>query len=387
MNGLDLVLIGFALAAGVGGYRIGFVTRVLSWLGMAVGVVAGSGFLPWLVDRYQDSLSRPDLIMLSAGVVITTGLVGQAIGLFVGTRLHVAIPVGAPRRLDQAVGALAGVAGVAVFVWLLAPAMADVPEWPARQARGSSVVAAVNDVFPAPPDTSRSLRSILGDRYPQVFDAFQAAPDVGPAPKSSGLTQATADRVKTATVKVEGEACNRIQDGTGFVVAPDLVATNAHVVAGEDATTVQTTDGRVHDGRVVAFDPERDLALVSVPGLDRPVLPLAAAKVGDRGAVFGHPGGGALRLAPFTVGRAVSAVGTDIYDEGGVRRAVLVLAAELHPGDSGSALVTPSGTVVGVAFAIAPDKPQVAYALAVSELRAVLAQPHTRTIDTGSCIA
>jgi S1-C subfamily serine protease len=387
VNQLDVLLVCFAAAAAVGGYRIGFVTRVVSWVGMIIGVVAGSGTLPWIVDHFQDSLSRSDLILVSAGVVIASGLAGQALGLLIGSKLHLAIPPGRARSVDAVVGSVAGVVGVAVFVWLLAPAMADVPEWPAAQARGSSVVRSVNDLFPEPPDTTKSLRRLLGDRYPQVFDAFREAPDVGPAPKSSGLSQATADRITQSVVKVEGQACDRIQDGTGFVVAPDLVATNAHVVAGEGRTDVIDSQGETHSGRVVAFDPERDLALVSVPGLNRPVLPLATGRQGDKGAVFGHPGGGPLRLAPFAIGRALVATGTDIYDDGGARRQVLVLASSLRPGDSGSALVDPSGHVLGVAFAIAPDKPGVAYALAVSELRAVLRGPHAAPVDAGPCIA
>src|SRR4051794_25980273 len=343
---------------------------------MIIGVIAGSGTLPWIVDHFQDSLARSNLILVSAGVVIASGLAGQALGLLIGSKLHLAIPPGRARSVDAVVGSVAGVVGVAVFVWLLAPAMADVPEWPAAQARGSSVVRGVNDMFPEPPDTSKSLRRLLGDRYPQGFDAVREAPDGGPAPKSSGLSQATADRIAQSVVKVEGQACDRIQDGTGFVVAPDLVATNAHVVAGEGRTDVIDSQGETHGGRVVAFDPERDLALVSVPGLGRPVLPLATGRQGDKGAVFGHPGGGPLRLAPFAIGRALVATGTDIYDDGGARRQVLVLASSLRPGDSGSALVDPSGHVLGVAFAIAPDKPGVAYALAVNELRSVPPGPH-----------
>jgi S1-C subfamily serine protease len=386
VNGLDLLLAGFAVAAAVGGYRLGFVARVVSWFTMVVGVLAGAAALPWLVDRYGDSLARSDLILLAGAVVIACGLLGQAVGLVIGTKLHLALPVGAPRRVDAAVGALAGVVGVAVFAWLLAPAMADVPGWPARESRGSAAVTAVNDMFPGPPDASRTLRRVLGERYPQVFDAFQAAPDVGPAPKSSGLSQETADRVKASTVKVVGEACDKIQEGSGFVVGRHLVATNAHVVAGEAKTVVQSSDGAQHDARLVAFDARRDLALLSVADLDRPVLPLRPGTDGDRGAVFGHPGGGPLRLAPFTIARRLLASGTDIYDEQGADRQVLVLASELHPGDSGSALVDPSGRVIGVAFAIAPDKPQVAYALAISELRAVLSKPHERTVDAGGCL-
>lgn len=387
MNGLDLIILGAAVAAAVGGYRIGFVTRVTSWLAMVVGIALATLALPWVIDRFQPSVGQANLVLITVAVVIAGGLVGQAVGLIIGSRLHLAIPVGPARRFDAGVGAFAGIAGVAVLVWLLAPAMADVPEWPARQARGSAVVGAVTDAFPRPPDATRSVRRLLGDQYPQVFDALGRAPDLGPPPASSGLTRAVATRITASTVEVQGEACNRIQEGSGFVVAPNLVATNAHVVAGEATTYVSTTDGRRHPGQVVAFAPDRDLALISVPGLERPVLPLAEAAVGRRGAVFGHPGGGPLRLAPFTVGRAMTAVGTDIYDEAGARRQVLVLASDLHPGDSGSALVASDGTVVGVAFAIAPDRPGVAYALATAELRALLAEPHDRPVNAGACIA
>ena len=103
--------------------------------------------------------------------------------------------------------------------------------------------------------------------------------------------------------------------------------------------------------------------------------------------VFVHPGGGPLRVVPFSVGDRVTATGTDIYDARKTERDVLILASDLHPGDSGSALVTPAGRVVGVAFAIAPDRPRVAYALAVPELRAVLAGPHGAAVPTGSCLA
>jgi S1-C subfamily serine protease len=170
------------------------------------------------------------------------------------------------------------------------------------------------------------------------------------------------------------------------VVGDDLIATNAHVVAGESKTIVERSDGSEVDATVVAFDPARDLAIVSAPGLNRPALGRAEAHEGDRGAVFGHPGGGDLRVAPYEVGREVTATGTDIYDRSRTERAVLILSAELHPGDSGGALVNPDGAVVGVAFAIAPDKGGVAYALDRSELEAVLATVSTSEVDTGPCL-
>lgn len=386
MNGLDLLIVALAVAAAVGGYRLGFVARVVSWLGLLAGIVAGSLWLPDVVDALDGRIGRADLVFVAAAVVVGGGLLGQAVGLFVGARLHLVIPLGPARTVDAAVGAAVGVLGVAVAVWLVVPAMADVPDWPARQARGSVVLRGVDRIFPDAPDATRTVRRLLGDRYPQVFDALRPTPELGPPPTSGGLDQAVTDRVTASTVLVAGEACGQIQEGSGFVVGPGLVATNAHVVAGEPTTEVETTDGTRHDGRVVAFDPDRDLAIVAVAGLDRPALPLGDAAVGDRGAVFGHPGGGPLRLAPYEVGERVTASGADIYDDGGVEREVLVLASALRPGDSGSALVAPDGDVVGVAFAIAPDRPGVAYALSTDELESVLATVGTETVSAGPCL-
>jgi S1-C subfamily serine protease len=194
------------------------------------------------------------------------------------------------------------------------------------------------------------------------------------------------DAVVPSTVKVHGVACRRIQEGSGFVAGPGLVVTNAHVVAGEGETVVQRSDGTEVRATVVAFDPRRDLAVLSAPDLDRPALPRADVEEGALGAVFGHPGGGPLRAAPFSVGRTVNATGTDIYDRERTERKVLILAAGLAPGDSGAALIDPQGRVVGVAFAIAPDKPGVAYALDIEELEPVLAGDLSHRADTGSCL-
>ncbi len=387
MNGLDVVIVVVGLTAAVGGFRLGFVARVTSWVGMLLGIIGGFAVIPAIIDGLGDGVDRPNLILVVAAVVVGAGLMGQALGLFVGDRLHLVIPLGPACLLDAAVGAFAGLAGVAMTMWLIVPAMADVPDWPAQQARGSVVVRAMERVLPEAPDASRSVRRLLGERYPQVFDVLRRSPALGPPPAASGLTVTTATRVAASTVLVVGEACGQIQEGSGFVVGRNLVATNAHVVAGESATEVEASDGSRHAGTVVAFDPERDLAILRVPGLDRPALPVLGAEVGAKGAVFGHPGGGALRLAPFAVGEKVTAVGSDIYDNPGVRREVLVLAAELRPGDSGSALVTPNGTVVGVAFAIAPDRPGVAYALTTEELAAVVHTAGPAPVSAGDCLS
>jgi S1-C subfamily serine protease len=282
-------------------------------------------------------------------------------------------------------------AGLVALVWLLLPVLAVAPAWIARPVATSYAAQAIDGYLPEPPDAMEALRDLVGnDAFPDVFDALRPSPDLGPPPPETGLSEATSDRVAASVVKVEGLACSRIQDGTGWVVAPDTVVTNAHVVSGETDTEVVRNDGRRLDATIVAFDPERDLAVLAVDGLDRPALPLRPDEVleGTVGGVFGHPGGESLRIAPFRVSRTLLANGRDIYGDRVTRRNVLELSAALRPGDSGSALIDPEGQVVGVAFAIARDQADVAYALATSEVEPVLAAADARTeVSAGACVS
>jgi S1-C subfamily serine protease len=200
------------------------------------------------------------------------------------------------------------------------------------------------------------------------------------------LDAATVGRVASSVVKIEGVACRFAKVGSGFVVGDGLVVTNAHVVAGERKTSVLRDDGKSLSATVVALDANRDLALLRVSGLGRAALPIGEPKAGDVGAVFGFPGGGPLRAAPFAVARRVTAFGEDIYGTTTVERDVLELAAELRQGDSGGAVVDARGQVVGVTFAISRDQAGVAYALATTELNAILRVPRDRPVDTGPCI-
>jgi S1-C subfamily serine protease len=169
------------------------------------------------------------------------------------------------------------------------------------------------------------------------------------------------------------------------------VVTNAHVVAGERDTRVTTSDGRRLGSTVVAFDPDRDLALLRVGGLGLPPLELADAHVDDRGALFGHPGGGPLRQAPVRIAEQIVARGTDITRSHPTEREVFVLAAVTAPGDSGGPIVDASGRVVGVMFAYDISRQSTAYALTRAELDAglgpAIASAASTAVGTGSCLA
>ena len=386
MNQLDILLVIIIITGVVGGYRLGFLARATSWIGLIIGLLAASYFLPDIVSSLQ-SYQPSSRFLIASGVFLGAAFLGQALGLVLGANLHRALPLRGPlRQIDRGAGAAAGLAGVLVTIWLLTPAMADVPGWPARQARSSRVAKAVSHLLPEPPDTLGALRRLVGDdNFPHVFGRFEAAPDTGPPPLDSGLSLAAVSRVIASTVKVEGIACGRQQDGTGFTVAPGVIVTNAHVVAGEGATDVIFGDSRVH-ATVSSFDPDRDLALLRVPGLGLQPLPIATADVGANGAVFGHPRGqDKVAVSPAVIRQHVEAVGRDLYDSHTTRRQVFILAANLEPGDSGGPLVDTAGRVIGVAFAIAPDRPGTAYALTDVELRAAIAAPNGQR-TTGPCL-
>lgn len=386
MNVLDLVLVGIAVAAIIGGVRLGFTTRVLSWVGLLVGLVVGVRLLPWVLHRV-DGIDHTRVVLMTVVVIVLMAALGQGIGLWIGNRVGPDVPDGAAAGVDRVMGGFAGLAGAVALAWLILPVLHASPGWPATMVSESALAQIVSDRLPPPPDLTEALRSLVGeDNFPQVFDALQPAPDVGPPPAASGLSDATARATAKSVVKVEGIACRQVQDGTGWVVADNLIVTNAHVVAGEQSTEVERDDGRRFKATVVAFDPARDLALLTVPKLNRPALPVTKASRDATGGVFGHPGGEPLRIAPFQVGRQIDATGRDIYDAASTRRQVLELASALRPGDSGSALVDAGGDVIGIAFAISTERAGVAYALATSELAPLLAAPHDKAVATGRCI-
>jgi S1-C subfamily serine protease len=385
VNAFDLlVLLGIALAA-VAGYRIGLVTRALSWVGLLAGLIVAARMLPLVLDRVESS-QPGNRLLIALAVLLGGALGGQALGLAVGGRASSALPTSS-RPLDRAAGAVVGGGGVLVAVWLLLPAMADVQGSAASLVRDSSIARAIHDVAPEPPDAVAALRDLVDESgIPRVFDDLRRAPDTGPPPAASGIAPDILQRAAASSVRVEGEACGKLQEGSGWVAAPGIVVTNAHVVAGEDETVVFPEGSDELDATVVAFDASRDLAVLAVPELERPPLPLVDSDRGAIGAVLGHPGGGPLEVSPFEVVDQLRAQGRDLYDEQATLRSVLVLASDLAPGDSGAALVDPTGSVVGVAFALAPDRSGTAYALDPDEVRSVLSTRSQGAVDSGPCL-
>jgi len=390
LNWLDAAIALVALGAVYAGYRHGLAARALSWLGLAVGIVLGALFVDDVTHALKESSIQTRLLGAIAFLFLMAVL-GQTLGVALGSLLRRHLPAKSLLSpADRVSGAAAGAFAILVAVWLLLPALANAPGWPARAAHGSAIVRAVDRFGPEPPQSLVDLgRQVAAAPFPDVFDLHDRPDDVGPPPPT-GLPPAIGARVARSVVKVEGRACDLIQQGSGFVAADDLVVTNAHVVAGEAETSVLTLEGRRLDAIVVDFDPNRDLAVLRVSVLDLDPLERADTGVGVSGAVIGYPGGGPQQESPARIAEEILAKGTNIYRNAPSSRDVFVLAAALEPGDSGGALFDQRGRVVGLAFAIDPGETDTAYALTRDEvdhsITRALGSGASTPVSTGPCL-
>jgi S1-C subfamily serine protease len=335
-------------------------------------------------------------LLLVLGVFLLAA-VGQGIAVNAGYRMRSGLRVRPGQVADSVLGAVATVLAVSVLLWFLAGAVRSGAQTPLARAIGTSrIISTIDRLVPA--QTGRlfaGFQSVLDQEgFPRVFDGVRAEPIAPIAPPDNQLAAgAGVARAGLSIVKITGvaPACNREQEGSGWVVAPERVVTNAHVVAGTGSETVRIQGvGRSYDAHVVVFDPKRDLAVLSVPGLPAPPSTLGTDLLRADGAVVaGFPLDGPYRLDSARVRDILAATGADIYGSPGVVRQVYSLYARVQPGNSGGPLLSPSGAVVGVVFARSLDDVQTGYALTLDEARPVLdvASRSFSPVSTGGCVA
>ena len=395
---LDVVLAALLVSYGFTGYRHGFVVSVLSLVGFLSGGALGMWLLPDLLRRWDrvDGSVLLRTAVLVFGVFVFASL-GQAIAVGVGSRLRRGLRVEPVRVIDSILGAVATVLAVSVLLWFMAGAVRGGASAPVARAIGGSRVIQTIDRF-VPPQTARlfaGFRSVLDrEGFPRVFEGVSTepiapvAPPDGRAAFGPGVAAAAGSIVKINGI---AESCNRGQEGSGWVVSPERVVTNAHVVAGVSFEHVRIRGtGHTYDARVVYFDPKRDLAVLSVPGLPAPALTQGPSlKRSDGAVVAGFPLDGPYRVDSARVRDVLTARGADIYGNPGVVREVYSLFARVEPGNSGGPLLSPRGEVVGIVFAKSLDDEKTGYALTLDEARPVLsaASSSVSPVNTGGCAA
>jgi len=395
-NLLDFVLVLLLLAYAVSGFRQGLIQSVCSLVGFFAFAMFAVWQLPGILARWPAVASddRTRVLVLVAGVV-GFGWLGQFLGSLLGARIRRHVGQTSLRRLDSALGAVVVALAASLIVWFIGGALRTAGNPTLSKAMADSrVLQVVNSVVPE--ETGQvfaGFRGFLSSQgFPQVFGGLAPEPITpvqrpDPAVADSQAIRGAARSVVKVTT--QSSSCQRGQEGTGWVLQPGRIVTNAHVVAGADEVEVQSGEQTLR-GRVVVFDPRRDLAVISVPGLLAPPLQLGGElQRGDSAAVPGYPLDGPYRSVSARVRAQLDARGFDIYSRERVVRQIYSLAATVQPGNSGGPLLDTNGRVVGVIFAKSLEDATTGYALTLAEARPVLDQASSAgmEVSTGACVA
>ncbi|WP_406351598.1 MarP family serine protease [Streptomyces sp. NBC_00658] len=393
MDLLDLLLLLVILAYAASGYRRGLVAGCVSLAGFVGGAVIGVWVLPWMMDLVEPG--TPGATVTAVLTVLVPAVVGHELMGRLALKLRRELDRGPLRVADGIGGAAANTVAVLLVAWVAASVLGASSSAVVTQSiRNSALLGAVQDAMPETTPTwfSRATSALTEAGFPQVFNPFENEPAAGVAkPSGDSVTATATNAAKLSTVKVEGVSGNQGREGSGFVYTSEHVMTNAHVVAGIDEPTVRVGGvGRAYEATVVLFDPQKDVAVLYVPGLKAPVLPFDdTATRGDSAVVAGYPQDGGFDLQAATVASRIDATGQNIYSTGTVTREIYSIRSTVRPGNSGGPLLTTDGKVYGVVFARSTSDDETGYVLTADEVAgdARQAANATAAVDTGDLIA
>lgn len=384
---LDVFIVIIVLLQSVKWARKGFVQGVFPLVGFWLGLFGGAWLLPHVIGIVDNSLEK---LALALALMVGLALVGGALGDLLGSKLSRLSQRWKLRSLDSVLGAVFS-AGLTLFlIWILAAVVVTGPFSGINQhLRQSAVLQQLNQHLPPAPNTISQIGSLINQGgFPQVFTGLGPRPVEPVDLPDTPAVRSAIEAAGTATVRLESRGCGGVVSGSGFVIEPGLVMTNAHVVAGIDDLVVVDAAGS-HPARPIYFDPDRDIALLRSQNLAGEPLSLAD-RLQDRGTkavTLGYPGGGRLDAEPTGILQHVEATGRNIYNDTLVTRSVYELQASIASGNSGGPVVTPDGTVIGMVFARSISDSGTGYALTSTVLASVVDRHGntTRTVDTLRC--
>lgn len=393
---LDVILLVLIAAFAVAGYRQGFIIGILSLAGFIGGAAAGAIIAPGISRALAHSAPRQAIIAIV--VVFMAAVLGMLLASGIGVAVRSRVTGRPATFLDSIGGAAVNVISVLVVAWLLGSIVVGA-RFPsvARQVNNSVVLRTVDGLMPRavldltlfPP-----LRGLLSNDgvYSPVFSALGAEGSLNlPAPDPAVLDSRAVAYIKRSVVKIEGVApsCSLKIEGSGFVISPEHVLTNAHVVAGvTDGPEVYSAAGRAYSARVVFYDPRTDIAILDVPGLSAPPLQFAGpAPYLANAIVAGYPLDHPLTLRPARVDQSIKAYGPDIYQSAIVHRQIYPLRATVQPGNSGGPLMASDGKVYGVVFAASTTSKDIGYALTGAQVASDVqaGEQDTAPVSTEAC--
>ncbi|WP_406319313.1 MarP family serine protease [Streptosporangium sp. NBC_01639] len=371
---LDLILIALMVAFAVSGYRQGFIIGALSFVGFVGGALLGLFIAPPIAAAVVDG--DTERALLAVVIVFLTATIGQFASSTIGAVVRSHVTWEPAKVVDAVGGTFASALSVLIIAWLIG-SLISVSQFTllSEQVSKSLLISTVDQTMPkAAKDLQKPFKDLIDTSgFPRVFDAIgggqfvEVEPPDRSVPKGAQLT-----RARRGIVKVEGVAstCRRHIEGTGFVYSQNKIMTNAHVVAGVDQD-LQVTDylNNAHPAKVVLYNPDRDIAILHVPGLNMPILRFdGTAEKGDNAIVAGFPHGEGFTMKPARIRVQQKAKGPDIYERKTVVRSVYSVRGEVRPGNSGGPLLTTDGRVYGVVFAAATDRAETGFVLTAAEV-------------------
>jgi S1-C subfamily serine protease len=392
---LDLILLVVVAAFAVSGYRQGFIVGILSFFGFVGGALLGAEFGPSISRALVGGQTQQDVIAVV--LLVSFAVIGQFIASSIGAAMRSTVTWHSATVLDSVGGSVVSAVSVLLIAWVVGSVLIQSP-FPVvdTQVNNSLVLATLDKFMPSPAKTMFSdFRRLLASNstYAQVFSGIGAERILAiPAPDPAVTADRGVQSALDSVVKVRGVApgCQRSIEGSGFVISPDHVLTNAHVVAGVTSHQIVTTrNGTTLPATVVYYDPQVDVAILYVKNLNVTALHFAGgANPGDNAVVAGYPlDATSLRLAAARIGGIQNAQGPNIYQTSTVTRQIYEIRAVVKSGNSGGPLLSPQGTVDGVVFAAAVGESDTGFALTAAEVAADASagEQATSALSTGAC--
>lgn len=391
---LDIAILAVAFIAAISGWRSGALGSMLSFVGVLLGAIAGVLLAPHIVSHIAAPRAK---LFAALFLILALVVVGEVAGVVLGRAVRGAIRNRPVRVADSVIGVVVQLMVVLTAAWLLATPLTQSKDQPelAAAVRGSRVLAQVNEV--APPwlkTVPKELSALLNTSgLPAVLEPFSRTPVIpvaspDPALRDNPVVAAVAPSV--VKVRSLAPSCQKVLEGSGFVIGTDRVMTNAHVVAGSNSVQIYAS-GKPFDATVVSYDPSVDIAILAVPNLPSPPLNFAEAeaKSGTSVVVLGYPGGGNFTATPARIREAIKLSGPDIYrNPQPVTRDVYTIRANVEQGDSGGPLINLNGDVLGVVFGAAVDDADTGFVLTAGEVAAQRAKMDlNQQVGTGTCVS
>ncbi|MDX6654212.1 MAG: hypothetical protein QOH18_922 [Solirubrobacterales bacterium] len=376
---MDWAIIAFTLALALWGYRQGLIVGALTLGGFAVGAFLGSRLGPLVLSQGQESPYAPlcgAIGALLVGALTAVALEGLALALRRRVVRHPFLHHADGAGGAALIGAMAlGLAWIFGAVALHAPGTTQLR----ADVQNSVILRELDHVLPP----TGGVLNVLDRVDPAPSISGPATPTARPDPKIAENPQVV--DAGGSVVRVLSTACGLGIEGSGWAVRPNLIVTNAHVIAGADDTTVTTQSGVELDATAVYYEPEDDLALLRIES-KLPTLPVASERpVGAAAAVLGYPENGPYMVTPARIGETRDTISEDSYGRGPIQRTITALGGDVRSGNSGGPLLDGHGRVVGVVFAATTGGPAGGFAVPAEEVREAIPRAASGEVDTGPC--